>query len=127
MINNKSINLITNKTDSGKRIDQFISQNTELSRQRISKLIKDGYVSVNEEVITIKKNKIRGDIEKIKIILPQLLEDTLKPENISLNILSTLSDLLKFFSASLRLTALPSLKTKAPGVDGSETISKQIS
>ena len=87
MINNKSINLITNKTDSGKRIDQFISQNTELSRQRISKLIKDGYVSVNEEVITIKKNKIRGDIEKIKIILPELIEDTLKPENISLNIL----------------------------------------
>ena len=87
MINNKSINLITNKTDSGKRIDQFISQNTELSRQRISKLIQDGYVSVNEEVITIKKNKIRGDIEKIKIILPELIEDTLKPENISLNIL----------------------------------------
>ena len=87
MINNKSINLITNKTDSGKRIDQFISQNTELSRQRISKLIQDGYVSVNEEVITIKKNKIRGDIEKIKIILPKLIEDTLKPENISLNIL----------------------------------------
>ena len=58
MINNKSINLITNKTDSGKRIDQFISQNTELSRQRISKLIQDGYVSVNEEVITIKKKRI---------------------------------------------------------------------
>ncbi|MDC3084480.1 RluA family pseudouridine synthase [Gammaproteobacteria bacterium] len=87
MINNKSIKLITNKTDSGKRIDQFISQNTELSRQRISKLIQDGYVSVNEEVISIKKNKIRGDIEKIKIILPELIEDTLKPENISLNIL----------------------------------------
>ena len=87
MINNKSIKLITNKTDSGKRIDQFISQNTELSRQRISKLIQDGYVSVNEEVISIKKNKIRGDIEKIKIILPKLIEETLKPENISLNIL----------------------------------------
>ena len=63
MINNKSINLITNKTDSGKRIDQFISQNTELSRQRISKLIKDGYVSVNEEVITLKKIKF-GEIKK---------------------------------------------------------------
>ena len=44
-------------------------------------------MSVNEEVITIKKNKIRGDIEKIKIILPKLIEETLKPENISLNIL----------------------------------------
>ena len=49
---------------------------------------------MNEEVITIKKNKIRGDIEKIKIILPKLIEDTLKPENISLNILHEDDDIL---------------------------------
>ena len=42
--NNKLINLITNKTDGGKRIDQFISQNSELSRQRISNLITNGYI-----------------------------------------------------------------------------------
>ena len=42
MVNNKLLNLITNKTDGGKRIDQFIGQNSELSRQRISNLITNG-------------------------------------------------------------------------------------
>ena len=50
MVNNKLINLITNKTDGGKRIDQFISQNSELSRQRISNLITNGYIFLNDEV-----------------------------------------------------------------------------
>ena len=87
MINNKSINLITNKTDSGKRIDQFISQNTELSRQRISNLITDGQILLNDEVVNMKKNKLRGDSERVKITLPEPIIQTLKPENIPLNII----------------------------------------
>ena len=87
MINNKSINLITNKTDSGKRIDQFISQNTELSRQRISNLITDGQILLNDEVVNMKKNKLRGDSERVKMTLPEPIIQTLKPENIPLNII----------------------------------------
>ena len=87
MVNNKLINLITNKTDGGKRIDQFISQNSELSRQRISNLITNGYIFLNDEVVTLKKIKLTGNNEKIKIILPEPIEETLKPENIPLNVI----------------------------------------
>ena len=87
MVNNKLLNLITNKTDGGKRIDQFISQNSELSRQRISNLITNGYIFLNDEVVTLKKIKLTGDNEKIKIILPEPIEETLEPENIPLNVI----------------------------------------
>ncbi len=86
MIYNKSINLITNKTDSGKRIDQFISQNTELSRQRISNLIIGRSVFLNDQVVILKKNKLRGESEKITILLPEPIEETIEPENIPLNV-----------------------------------------
>ena len=87
MVNNKLINLITNKTDGGKRIDQFISQNSELSRQRISNLITNGYIFLNDEVVVLKKIKLTGDNEKIKITLPEPIEETLEPENIPLNVI----------------------------------------
>ena len=87
MINNKSINLITNKTDAGKRIDQFISQNSELSRQRISTLITDGHILLNDEVVILKKIKLTGDNEQIKITLPEPIEEILEPENIPLNVI----------------------------------------
>ena len=66
MVNNKLINLITNKTDGGKRIDQFISQNSELSRQRISTLITNGYIFLNGEVVVLKKIKLTGNKETQK-------------------------------------------------------------
>ncbi|MEC8496608.1 MAG: pseudouridine synthase, partial [Pseudomonadota bacterium] len=87
MVNNKLINLITNKTDAGKRIDQFISQNSELSRQRISNLITNGYIFLNDEVVILKKIKLTGDNEKIKITLPEPIEETLEPENIPLDVM----------------------------------------
>lgn len=87
MLNNKLINLITNKIDAGKRIDQFISQNSELSRQRISTLITDGHILLNDEVVILKKIKLTGDNEQIKITLPEPTEEILEPENIPLNVI----------------------------------------
>ena len=52
---NNIIHLITKKIDVGKRLDQYISSNTEFSRQRIINLIEGSYVKLNNSIINSKK------------------------------------------------------------------------
>ena len=42
-IKKTNILIIASKTDSGKRLDKFISESTDFSRQRISNIIKRFY------------------------------------------------------------------------------------
>ena len=56
--NNITINLITNKTDCGKRIDQYLSQNTDLSRQRITDLISDKAILLNNKYYIYNSKKV---------------------------------------------------------------------
>ena len=65
MIKNNLITLITNKSDCGKRIDQYLSQNTELSRQRITDLLSDKAISTNYNLVTQKTLKLKGKFENI--------------------------------------------------------------
>ena len=94
MIKNNLITLITNKSDCGKRIDQYLSQNTELSRQRITDLISDKAISYNNNLVAQKNLKLNGECENIKITIPPLKTELLKPENIPINILYEDDDLL---------------------------------
>ena len=81
------------QTDSGKRIDSFLADNTEeMTRSAVQKLIEEGSVEVNGKV-PAKNYKLRsGDHICLSIPEPKLPEA--KPENISLDIVFEDDDLL---------------------------------
>lgn len=76
--------IVTEET-SGMRIDQFLSEKTEFSRSKITKMIKENLVLVDEEVV--KPSYIIKDGQTISII--GLLNETtdIIPENIPLDII----------------------------------------
>lgn len=69
------------------RLDVWLSQHiSDLSRSRIQKLIQDGDIVINEQIITQKKTIVKlGD--RIEINLPEIKPSSLQPENIPLDIL----------------------------------------
>ena len=81
------------QTDSGKRIDSFLADNTEeMTRSAVQKLIEEGSVEVNGKV-PAKNYKLRsGDHICLSIPEPKLPEA--KPENIPLDIVFEDDDLL---------------------------------
>tara|TARA_Y100000590_G_scaffold470718_1_gene668384 strand:+ start:10685 stop:11689 length:1005 start_codon:yes stop_codon:yes gene_type:complete len=92
-IKKSNILIIASKTDSGKRLDKFISESTDLSRQRIANIINEGNVIINKEVITSKNYKLKG-LERLTINIPEIKDLELKPEAIPLNILYEDEDIL---------------------------------
>lgn len=97
-MNNENQNFFyTNPVEESKtgiRIDKFIAEQfADFSRSQIQKLIEDGYVFADEEIITNKNFKTRnGDV--YQIILPEPSAATPVPENISLDILYEDADLI---------------------------------
>ncbi len=70
----------------GKRIDQFLSNvYPEYSRSYYQKLIKDGFVSLNEKKVKKPSSKVKKD-EVYTLIIPPVEELEIIPENIPLNI-----------------------------------------
>ncbi|MDG2187711.1 MAG: RluA family pseudouridine synthase [Hyphomicrobiales bacterium] len=82
---NNIIHLITKKIDVGKRLDQYISINTEFSRQRIINLIEGSYVKLNNSIINSKKYRIKGE-EEIEITIPKIIDLKPLPEDIPIDI-----------------------------------------
>ncbi len=74
-------------SESGKRLDKFLSENyKEFSRSYIKKLIEEGFVLVNDEVVKKPSRKLReGD--KITLLVPEPEELKVEPENIPIEIL----------------------------------------
>ena len=71
--------------ESGERIDALLAHNLEnLSRSAVQKLIEDGNVTLNGKPIKKNYKCIAGD--EFEIILPQLEEIPLVPQNIPLNV-----------------------------------------
>ena len=78
-------NFIVDEGDSNVRIDQYLSSVTDYSRSKVVKLIKNGLVLVDDEVI--KPSYIVKALDNIQII-GELQEQTdVVPENIPLDIL----------------------------------------
>ena len=83
--------LVTEK-DRGKRLDVFISENTELSRSAAAKLIEGGNVTVLNK-LTPKKYEVQiGDA--VEILIPEPETSEALPENIPLDILYEDGDIL---------------------------------
>ncbi len=77
--------LILEADETGKRLDAYLAENTELTRTRIQQLIKEENIKVND-----KKTKSSYKIEAgdtIEVFIPEKKEIDLVPQNISINIL----------------------------------------
>ncbi len=71
--------------NSGTRLDVFLAEsNTELTRSRIQKLISDGNITVNGNVVKANYKLREGD--KIEVIVPPPKDTELKAEEIPLDI-----------------------------------------
>lgn len=90
----KEIKLTVDSIEEAVRLDLYISKElNDISRSYVQKLIKDGNVRVNNEVINSKKYKINENDEiEIEIPKPEKLE--LEPENIPIKIVYEDDDVL---------------------------------
>ena len=70
----------------GQRIDLYLSEQFEdKSRSYIQKIIKDGYVKVNQK--PVKSNYRLSFDDRVEVTLPEAKEPDIVPENIPLDIL----------------------------------------
>ncbi len=74
------------------RIDKYLSNNTDLSRSKIQKLIKDEKILVNDKIVNNSYKVMVGDIINILEVTTENKE--IKPSNIKLDIVYEDSDLL---------------------------------
>ncbi|MGN1166797.1 MAG: RluA family pseudouridine synthase [Lachnospiraceae bacterium] len=76
----------TVENEAGERTDKFLSEEFEdRSRSYLQKLIKDGYVKVNDKPVKASYRLVLGD--RIDITIPELKEPDIIAENIPLDIL----------------------------------------
>ncbi len=77
---------LVESSDTGKRIDLFLSEKTGFTRSRIGKLIEEGLVKRNGEILSkCGQSAVLGDSVEITILPPK--EISLEPEDIPLNII----------------------------------------
>lgn len=78
--------LFTIENDSSERIDRYLSEvYDDRSRSFLQKLIKDGYVTVNEKPVKANYRLSFGD--RVEVTLPEPKEPDIVPEDIPLDIL----------------------------------------
>ena len=78
--------------DSGKRLDTYLAEKTELSRSAAAKLIDSGDVTVNGQRVE-KKYQI-NDGDGITVVIPEAEEYEAQPENIPLDVVYEDSDII---------------------------------
>jgi 23S rRNA pseudouridine1911/1915/1917 synthase len=81
----KEYNFIIDENLVGKRVDQFLSEMTDLSRSRIQGLIKSSNVTVNNQIQTSTKYLVKNS-DQINLNIPEIVESTIKPTNRELDI-----------------------------------------
>lgn len=81
------------KSEKNLRLDKFLSLKTEFSRAEIQRLIKNGYVFIDEDPVTDCAYKTKPD-DIFEIAIPEPIEADPKPQNIELDIVYEDDDLL---------------------------------
>ena len=79
-----SISLTVDASDASKRLDVYLSEQTEFSRSAATRLIEDGAVKVNGKAETKKYKTAAGDV--ITLTLPELAECEVVPQNIPIDV-----------------------------------------
>ncbi len=72
-------------SDSGQRLDKWLSNWTGLSRSRIKDLLSAGHVREDGTIVTSATHKVKANIE-YAILIPPAVDDTPLPEDIPLDI-----------------------------------------
>ncbi len=84
-MSNEVVLVFAHQSDSGKRIDAFLSDKLEnFTRSMIQKLLSNGNITVNSKEVS--KSYKLSENDEIVILLPQNTEVDIEPENIPLNI-----------------------------------------
>lgn len=87
MAEDRQIELIVAEESGGERIDKFLSEELEeYSRSYIQGLISQGNVTVNDKTV-LKSNYKLGTADCLEIIIPEVKEQAIEPEDIPLDIL----------------------------------------
>lgn len=87
MAEDRHIELIVAEESGGERIDKFLSEELEeYSRSYIQGLISQGNVTVNDKTV-LKSNYKLGTADCLEIIIPEVKEQAIEPEDIPLDIL----------------------------------------
>ena len=84
--------LTVNKEDSGKRLDAFIAENTELSRSAAAKLIESGAILIKGKKSEKKYQVKEGD--EVDLTIPEVEEYEAEPENIPLDVVYEDNDII---------------------------------
>ena len=79
-----SISLTVDASDASKRLDVYLSEQTEFSRSAATRLIEDGAVKVNGKAETKKYKTAAGDV--VTLTLPELAECEVVPQNIPIDV-----------------------------------------
>ena len=79
-----SISLTVDASDASKRLDVYLSEQTDFSRSAATRLIEDGAVKVNGKAETKKYKTAAGDV--ITLTLPELAECEVVPQNIPIDV-----------------------------------------
>lgn len=83
----------TVENEEGERIDRYLAEEFEdRSRSYLQKLIKEGYVKVNDKPVKSNYRLVLGD--RVEVILPEAKEPDILPEDIPLDILYEDSDII---------------------------------
>ncbi len=84
-MSNEVVLVFAHQSDSGKRIDAFLSDKLEnFTRSMIQKLLSNGNITVNSKEVS--KSYKLSENDEIVILIPQNTEVDIEPENIPLNI-----------------------------------------
>ena len=91
---NKTIKILSSSSDTGKRIDIFLSEKLkELTRSNIEKLINQKKVTINNVIVEAQSKKIKND-DEITIILQEAENDKIIPLKKKLEIVYEDKDLM---------------------------------
>lgn len=85
--------------DTGKRLDVYLTENTEITRSRAEKLIRDGQARVDGVVISKPGFSIRSG-QRVLLEIPEIKDVELKPQDLPIRIVYQDEDLAVVFKPS---------------------------
>ena len=91
---NKTIKILSSSSDTGKRIDIFLSEKLkELTRSYIKKIINQKKITINNVIVDAQSKKVK-DYDEITIILQEGVNDKIIPLKKKLDIVYEDKDLM---------------------------------
>ena len=83
----------TVENEEGERVDRYLAEELDgRSRSYVQKLIKDGYITINDKPVKANYRLVSGD--RVEVVFPDIEEPDIIPENIPIDILYEDADII---------------------------------